>query len=195
MKFLYYTILILLLGGCEKNKIIYKHDPKWDIATYVYNNEIGKKVFVQLKKEKNLSVCESGFALLGTKEIQCMHCGFNYFNEITLDEARGILVEAISLYLDAINKNERIRPFLNHHPFTPENVEIRIFLFTRERAIPAPEKLQFISFTEGKLKYSIGVLDSRRYPIVVCEETYEEAMEKLRKPIEDNTQIIKTSCI
>lgn len=183
MRCFFILISSIWLIGCSstKDKIYYKHDPKWDIADDAYDNEIGKKVFVQLKKEKNLKVCESGFGLRGSDKIRCMHCGFDYFAAITLEEARGLLLHVANLYLRSINGNERIRPFLEHYPFGPDNIEIRIFLFNADGSLPSPDKLQTISIIEGKLRYKIGEEDLKRMRKVICEETYEEALAKLKQ--------------
>jgi hypothetical protein len=180
MKALIFVMISLFVFGCEKSSpILYERDPKWKIADEIYDNEIGKKVFLQLKREKKLKVIESGWGLRGKKTIRCMHCGFQYFNEITLDEARELLVEAANLYLKTINENERIPPFLENYPFGPENIEIRIFIYDSKGKNPSKEKLQYITLQDGKFRYSTGELDSQGLFKDICVETYEEAQSKL----------------
>ena len=145
------------------------------LADKIYDNEIGKKVFIQLKKEKKLHVCESGWGLCGTHKIQVMHCGFDYYNEIDVAEARELLMTAGNLYLREINDNEKIRPYLANYPFKPENIQIAIFLKNPNGSKTAPEKLRVISITDGLLRYDIG-MDSLT---TICEETYDEAAAKL----------------
>src|SRR5262249_2655966 len=148
-----------LTNNCVKNNTNYNPNPEWELADKIYDNEIGKTVFCQLKKDRKLQVCESGWGLRGKKKIQVMHCGFFYYEEIDIDQARELLVDAAKLYLTTINENERIRPFLESYPFTPENIEICIFLQNRDGSRFSPEKLSIVSFEKGILRYDIGALD------------------------------------
>src|SRR6185295_4887605 len=108
MKCFILSILILLVYSCQNNKNSskYQKNHDWTLADEIYNNEISKKVVAQLKRERNLYVCESGWALRGKEKIQIMHCGFDYYNEINLEEARELLLEVGGLYLNTINTNE-----------------------------------------------------------------------------------------
>jgi hypothetical protein len=175
MRILFCLIFLVLFSGCEKRPILYHPDPKWDTADVIYNNQIGKPVFLQLKKENNLKVIESGWGLRGRKNIRCMHCGFAYHNEITVEEARKLLLETGNLYLKTINENEKIRPFLENYPFGPENIEIRIFI-NPEKTMQKSDKLRVITIVDGKLSYMIR----DQYLTTIYEETYEEALDKLK---------------
>jgi hypothetical protein len=182
MKILTFAMLIILTCCCEQipqashNQSNYPWTP---IANDIYDNEIAKRVFQQLNKEEQLHVCESGWGLRGMKKIKVMHCGFDYYYEIRLDEARRLLVKVIDLYLKAINANEKIRPYICNYPFTAENIEIRIFLYNSDGSLLSPDKLQWITFVGGKLQYKIGKRDFNNSPIRLCVETLEEAKAKL----------------
>ena len=175
MRFICFLILSALICCCEKKSNRFGYDPKWDLATEIYNNEIGEKVFLQLKKEKKLNVCESGFGLRGSDKIRCMHCGFDYYNEIAIKEARELLLTATNLYLKMINENNRIRPFLLNYPLGPKDIEIRIFIYNSRNSKPNSDKLTVISIIDGKLEYMVD----DRYLTTIYEETYDEALSKL----------------
>jgi len=104
-----------------------------------------------------------------------MHCGFRYYNEITVEEARKLLLETGNLYLKTINENEKIRSFLENYPYGPENIEINIFINPGNRT-PKSDGLGVIAIIDGKLKYY-----SNPHFTKIYEETYEEALEKLTK--------------
>src|SRR5690349_3160899 len=162
MKIYSYLIPLIIFFSCEKT--ISQHsdhqNPVWVLADEIYDNEIGKKVFFQLRKERKLQVCESGWGLRGKKKIPVMHCGFFYYEDINIDQARELLLSAANLYLATINENEKIRNFLETYPFKPENIEIRIFLYNSDRSDPPPEKLQVISMINGILKYDNQSIDT-----------------------------------
>ena len=180
MKVYLFLLLFVMLFSCKKNftQKIYQPSPEWALADEIYDNEIGKKVFFQLRKEQKLQVCESGWDLRSKKKIQVMHCGFFYYDELNIDQARELLLSAGNLYLTTINENERVRNFLETYPFKPENIEIRIFLYNRDRSIPSPERLQVISMIEGILEYENRSAETK-FLNTIHKETYEEAMAKM----------------
>jgi hypothetical protein len=111
MKICPFLILFTALISCEKNitQNVYHRSSEWRLADEIYDNEIGKKVFCQLREKKKLYACESGWDLRGKKKIQVMHCGFFYYDEADIDQARELLLTVGNLYLTTINENERIR--------------------------------------------------------------------------------------
>ena len=105
---------------------------------------------------------------------------FDCYNEITMDQGRELLIYCVSEYLSAINSNEKIRPYLIHYPFTPKDVEIRIFIHRPDHRDVPMGALTVVSEMDGQLVYKILQPD----PIVlkrIHEEPYEEAVEILEK--------------
>jgi hypothetical protein len=180
MKFFILSILILFANSCGKNtsSANYQRNPEWVLADEVYNKEIGIKVFSKLKKEKKLHVCESGWSLRGKNKIQIMHCGFDYYNEISLEKARELLLEVGNLYLNTINENKRIRPSLGVYPFNSKNIQVDIFIRKQDGSKLESEKLHVISIHEGQLEYMNHDLESELLQIIY-KETYEEAATKV----------------
>jgi hypothetical protein len=139
-------------------------------------NEIERKVFLQLKKEKNLYPCEFGG---GARDpIELLHCGFDYYKEIGIEEARELLLLAGHQFLKEINTNEQIRPYLATYPFKPENIQINIFLKKSDGSEIGLDKLHVISMQKGAMIYKIRDLKTERLTILY-EETYEEAEARL----------------
>ena len=173
-------IPFIIFFSCEKtiSQHSYQRNPEWALADEIYDNEIGEKVFSKLKKEKKLHVCESGWALRGKEKIQIMRCGFDYYNEISFEEARELLLEVGNLYLNTINENERIRPSLGIYPFNPKNIHVDIFISKRDGSKLKPEQLHVISINEGQLEYMNHDLENELLQIIY-KETYEEAMAKI----------------
>jgi hypothetical protein len=180
MRLFIFISFLLITSSCEKKTLDINHQnlADWNLADKIYNKEIEKKVFPLLKNEKGLYVCESGWGLRGRDKIHVLHCGFFYYNETNLEDARALLLTAGNLYLKAINESERIRPYLSIYPLNPENIGIEIFLYNPDGSDPQPEKLQIITLKEGILKYKIGIKDSTGFLVRICEETYDEAMAK-----------------
>jgi hypothetical protein len=141
-------------------------------------DEIRKKVFWQLKKEKNLYPCECGWSLEGTKQIQLLHCGFFYHNEVDIEKARELLMTISNLFLIAINENERIRPYLGKYPFKLENLLIDIFFKNSDGSELGQEQLHVAALGEGTLQYMISCSATERLRTIQI-ETYKEAEAKL----------------
>ncbi len=143
----------------------------------IFVNKINRKVFCQLKKEKDLYACGTGGQ--GVHEIKMLYCAFDYYNEIDIENARELIMSAGNLYLNEINSDERIRPYLAEYPF--KNIEISIFLSNEDGSELPKDKIRIISMKEGILRYKIGILDSKGYRTIICEETFDEALKKTKK--------------
>ena len=81
------------------------------------------------------------------------------------------MVKCVEEYLERINNDENVRPYLSHHPFSSLGVNFDIaFQGAKEDAI----RLVFLS--EGNIAYC--VVDPNQKPYVTKHrETYEEARE------------------
>jgi len=80
----------------------------------------------QLKKENGLYLAGGGGALMhNVKEISLM---FACYQQMSVAEARNLYVKVIEGYLQRINQNEEIRPYLDQYPFTWGNLDIK-FMF------------------------------------------------------------------
>jgi len=174
MKFYMFVALAVLIASCGRpnNDIDLSPDPGERLAF-----EIVKELFTKLKKEKQLYVCEYGGG--GKQPIGLIHCGLNYYQSIEIEEARELLVTTTHQLLRAFNEDVRIHPYLSTYPFTPKNVEIRIFLHNADGSFCAKEKLQAISNLRGKLDY-LNERPDNRWLQKVLVETFEEAEAKLK---------------
>lgn len=144
--------------------------------TSVDYEEIADKITAntawKLEKEKNLLLIGTGGGMM--HDIQAMHMSFQLFHEVSLEEARELVVYAMREYLSNINNSEEVRPYLHNYPFTEKNIEIMILIYGPDKRELPPEKIYCITSHNGILKY-YNRLD-RDHPI--CKETYEEAVQK-----------------
>src|ERR1700722_17525785 len=120
MKPILFVFFLIFITGCVENTPENNYSPKSRLI-----NEISIKAAMQLKREKNLRPC--GFGSEAMHQIHMLALSFDYYNQITVEEARDLIITSGNLFLKKINEDERIRPFLNNYPFLPENIEIRIF--------------------------------------------------------------------
>lgn len=105
--------------------------------------------------------------------IKKMHLSLRSKNVLSIDEARIQIVNAIQLYLNNVNKNEKVRPYLANYPFTPKNIEIILFIFREDEEELAVGRLAVVSNYREKVRYE--VVKSKYHNEVVFEESFEEA--------------------
>ena len=126
---------------------------------------------------------ETGLHLIGTgggmmDHVRMMAMSFDHLEETSIEQGRELLVYCVKEYLDAINANVEIRPYLAHYPFTSKDVEIAIFIYTPTHKDVSIGKLAVVSAVRGELRYRVRQLD----PVIfkqIYEETYEEAVKIL----------------
>lgn len=179
MKLFLTVILLVLINGCTENSLNIGYDRT---PNSILAEEIKKKVFWKLKKEEKLYLCECGWSFEGKKQIQMFHCGFDYYNEIGIEEARELMISIGNQLLTEINSHEELRSYLGPFPFKPKNLLIHIFLQKPDGSALEPEKLHVISLDRGFVEYEIEALETRRLTTIYT-ETYEAAAEKLNLPL------------
>jgi hypothetical protein len=178
-----YAALTLLFSCCTKNRTeIEEITPKSDLV-----NKIRKKVFVELLVEDDLRPFGTSAQMMD--EIKMLGFSFNYHHEIDIETARKLMLKASNTVLNKINDCTEIRSYLIQHPFKPQNVEIGIFIRNSHGSELPPEKLQIIIMDEGIIYYKNFIRDERRFLTTIHEETYEEALDKLRQEESEETSL------
>ena len=139
-------------------------------------DRITAKVAKKLKEDKGLHACGVSGRMMD--DIKKMGLDFQFFHLVTIDEARELMVNAISEYLAAINENEAIRPFLHNYPFTAKNLEISIWILLPDRRDPPKDEIHLIQLYKGNIAYYPDFSNRHPYqPLYI--ETYEDAAKKL----------------
>jgi len=172
-----WILALFIITGCQQS-LEYKPSEKSEIV-----DDIMRKAFIQLQKEKELSPFGTGAQMMD--EVKMLALAFSYCKEIELEDGRELLIAAINTFLETINADTRILPYLKPCPFEPKNVQIRIFLRNRDGSPFASGKLCFISAINGTLQYDIHDPQTTRLK-TVYEEPYEEALAKIRSTEEQS---------
>lgn len=126
---------------------------------------------------------ETGLTLIGTggggslEQLRKLNMCFQQKGELSVKQARKLIVYCVNEYLSAINSNEKLKPYLTHSPFTPADIEIKIFIFKKDQTDVDEGVLSVVSEMGGKIKYrpqleglGLGIYQ---------EETFEEAVKIL----------------
>ncbi len=181
MKVFCFLFLMAFITSCDPP---YLGDNPYMPSKGALVNEVTNKTLVQLKKEKELYPFGVGSGMM--HQIRMLAIGFRYYKEIDINQARELVMEAGTLYLNTINAREQIRRFLQTYPFQPENIEIEIYLQKPNGTEPDPGKLTIASMIRGVLKYDIVNEETGRLT-TIYRETFQEAAAKLGI-VEENGQ-------
>jgi hypothetical protein len=133
-------------------------------------DQIIQNSFIKINKKTGLIPLGTGAQMMN--EIKMLGLYFNSKNQISIDEARELLVYAAAEFLNEINLNEEVRPYLSQYPFEIKNVEICIYT----PPIRKHGDLAVVSAAKGFLVYKNHDFSSLE---VVFKETYEEGVQKL----------------
>lgn len=134
-----------------------------------------------MKKAKTWDLEGYGGSFYGD-DIKNLIAGFAVYNDedFTYEQARDLIVEGVEKFLSEINCNQSLKKYLNHYPFTFEDIEYRIVFNTA-----AHEELSYISLVKGFLVYRLfdeAQIDST----LLFEEPYIDALAKVRSHEQKN---------
>lgn len=138
--------------------------------------QVNKKTFIQLKKDSELY--PFGTAGKAMNQIKTLGLSLRYYKPVDIEKSRELLVHSTTLFLSIINDNKDIIPYLEKYPFTPENIEIRIYLQTPNASEPDSGKLSIVKMRNGILEYVIRNPETELF-VTFYKETFEEAKAKL----------------
>lgn len=166
-----YLLIVLFFFGCDVCKNNYVLSEKEVLSNLVLN-----KVATKLHKEHNLVAIGTGGGMMN--QIRMLALSFEYCRPIRPWEGRKLLMSAIHTFLSEINSDEKIRPYLIHYPFLPEDIQIHIFLRNSDRSAITFGELNIISSLKGIFEYDIRDPQTTRLT-TVYKETYAEALNQI----------------
>ncbi len=163
--------LILFLSACQ--------NPSSDYETPEYEKLADRITLITSDKIEK----ETGLRLIGINggmmdHIRVMGMSFDCYKNINMEEGRKLVIHCVNEYLSAINSNEALRPHLVHYPFTPQDVEIALYIRGSDNNDVPLGALFVVSERNGKIVYKIREPD----PIIlkrIYEEPFEEAVKIL----------------
>lgn len=169
-------LIIFLLFICMFQNIDLKADEidKEDRIAIGINLEI-----VELF-EKKYKLTLGGTQISGPREIKLMGLMFDLKQSLDKDEARKLIVETTEKYLEKINSNVEIRPYLSNYPYTLKNVTISIFLHDDKGELFYTPKIGVVSSSDGLIEYQRWTKIEDYYDIAEETELFEEAAKKVK---------------
>ena len=166
--------IIILVSALTLFSAVMCYSCSWPSVNYEkLADKITARTAKKLKQEKGLILVGSGGRMMG--DIKMMMMSFDYHKVVDMDEARKLLIYCVEEYLNAINSDEKVRPYLHNYPFTDKNIEIEIVFRNPDGSKVAPNEITIATADEGRLAYSID--DPEKHTLKrIHRETYEEAL-------------------
>ncbi len=167
MKINFILIILLSLSSCKS-----KVSEEFDYTKQA--RKITGRFCEEISLPKDLYLTGYGGALMHDVKELALH--FDAFECLNLEEARKLYVEMTETYLDYINEDEAIRPFLHNYPFTIKNLKIMITFFDHSGNYQDNGCIALIFRVLKTSQVFYCAYDSEKKDFVdVHEEPYEEA--------------------
>jgi len=183
------SILILVCFSCDSHQ-----RPEYVKIAYKITYQTAKK----LRREKGLFLFGTGGGMIN--DIKIMSMDFHFYRPLAIEAFRSLLLYAVEEYLAAINGNEEVRPYLHNYPFTPNNVEISIFLLNRDGSSLPPGEIDLATARLGEFVYFSDDMEAIKQGKDLLKkvhvETFEEAVQICRRQEKErsfSTQATETS--
>jgi hypothetical protein len=160
-------IIQIICCFCSCSSI--KHQsPRYVHLAHKITNEAGR----QLEKEKGLILVGTGGEMM--YDIQMMMMGFDFYQEVTIENARELLLFSVETYLNEINNSEEVRKYLHNYPFTEENVEIVVYFHKKNGHDVSGNNIAIAAARKGSLIYYTDSPDKIKLNVVLREDFTEQ---------------------
>ncbi|MBS4169981.1 hypothetical protein [Neochlamydia sp. AcF95] len=170
-----FIILLFMLSGCALSLLNSYQEPEQ--AKFV--GEILDKASKKLRSKYDMRAIGTGIGM-PDGVVTMLALSFEKTGPLTKEEGRRIIVDCVQEMLQIINTHEKIRPYLKNYPFTPNNIEIAIFLNgPPSHPIYYPD-FDVISSTNEQINYMFTASENPKRYIKVEKEKFEEALKMVQ---------------
>ncbi len=168
-KVLVALVVLVVVGGFFLLDRKQAMNPHYEVIA----NQITLDTAKLLRERYGLNAVGIGGGMMD--DIKKMNLSLQSTKLLSIDEGRELILSCIDTYLDQINSNEKVRPFLNVYPFSENNIGVTIFVDRRENGEIVVGRIAAIFNSDGKICFR--AVKSELQNEEVLSETYEEARE------------------
>lgn len=162
------SFILLILGSCSSPPSI------GEITMHKIQAEHGSDQF----KKRDLLLIGSGLSF--PEKIRAHSVIFWAKGNVTIEEARRLLIEGCEDLLAITNTHTELIPLFSNFPFEGKNLNYDIFFFT-EPYKPAEEPyVTMVANAEGRVYYTSYL---KGFPREIHCETYEEALQIVKNSL------------
>ena len=105
----------------------------------------------------------------------CLSLFIDMVTLLTEQEARKLIINCVDDFLEAVNNDEQLRPFLRDFPFTAKNLDLTILNFDKNQELHSFPFIAIVTDSRGK----IGFLTERRITNMDIKQTKKKHMMRL----------------
>lgn len=144
-----FVLLYLLLNFFSLNGFIMN---KYAPPPYVQiSDQLSNKTAKILEEKYHLNLIGTGGGLF--KCVNMLSLSFNIQGSLSKDDLRKILIDGVNTFLNEINNDINIRPYLKRYPFLAEDVEIKLFIVDSQRREVFHPEISVAIARSGELVY------------------------------------------
>ncbi len=136
------------------------------------SNAVLKNAAQQIQQELGLICC--GTTGRAYHQIKMLGLSFNCRRPLDIENGRRLVVEATQKLINAMNAEENLRQYLDHYPVGAEMIWMQIDVQDR-----SGNSLSMVTANQGVIDYDVKDPGDQHLRLVF-QETYKEAVEKLR---------------
>ncbi len=109
-------------------------------------------------------------------EVKLLGLDFQIRGPLSRGDLRKILLQLEQEFLEIVNSDETIRPYLQIYPFKTENIDITLFVVDSRGIVIEDPNIGIAAIARGKLVYKTVISGDTPHIESEFEETYEEAL-------------------
>ena len=170
-----FICLAIASAGCDSLDI--KQEKESPPGKVRLAQEVRCRTAYKLMKEHGLIPCGSGGGAID--QIEMLALSFDYRKPLSIEEGRRLVLIAVHALVDAVNADERIRPYLIEYPFSPKRIEIAIFVQDAKGHSLKNSEADIFGCYYGTCRYK--QMNAKQTDLIVLlQETVEEAESKMQ---------------
>ncbi|MBM3192256.1 MAG: hypothetical protein FJZ63_06385 [Chlamydiae bacterium] len=144
-----------------------------------YADNITKKFCADVAKKHLIFYYGGGGGFL--KNVERIFLDFSAVKNLNIEEARSLVLDCTEDLLQRINNDKKIKPYLEHYPFTEKGLRLSISFDTPDQKRVSSKYVAHVLATNGSIYYSS--YDHKKQQLVdLYEEPYQEALKLANAP-------------
>lgn len=134
-------------------------------------NQVSRQTATLLEDQFGLHFATKGGFMPG--DVRLLFLGLTTDQLLDIAHARSLLLQAAEIYLDQINSDEKLQPYLHDYPFTVNNIKLEIS-YAVYRNITSSSQVAQVALRDGVITY----WGLQGYSLAkLQQETYEAALQ------------------
>lgn len=139
------------------------------------------KASEEMAEKYNLGIVGQGGGMM--YGVERLSLSLSFKNIISIKEARSLVVNCAQIYINALNSDKTLRPYLAEFPFPLSRITLRFFLHNPTDTIKPNELVGFRLTCGGNIKEPTiyyRTENEKGVPKELFKETYEEAVKQMK---------------